>query len=125
MSAILDWMFGVNDLTAQGAASDAQLATLNSQELASGAITQAEYDQSSANLAKSDSSTYSDQMTTAFGQGWNEGYNAETNGIKSAINGAVSGVTGFVWSSIPWWVWVVAGVVVLGYLGILQKLLKR
>lgn len=125
MAWLLDKIFGVDQLTADGAASDAKLAALNQAALDRGAITQAEYDQSSANLAKSDSSAYSGQMADAFGEGWKDGYNAETNGIKSALNSVAGGVTGFVWKSIPWWIWLGAALFGLWYFGILQRLFKR
>jgi len=103
---------GTNDASqAAGDAAEAALKAKNQQELQDGTITQAVYDQMTADLAKSDA----DQVGNIEGQS----KQAFDQSIQDSVSGVTSGLTrpigdilwGFI-KGIPWWLWFIAAGVV-------------
>lgn len=113
-----------------GAAADAKLDALNAQDYGRGGriYEKIEADQGTAaanstleevlNNAASDATASSieaaqEDVNEAFVTGWNEAYDKRTSQAKSVIGAPFK----VLWDSLPWYVWLLAGLALFIYLG--------
>lgn len=113
MSAILNWLYGGNELQAESDRLDAQLSTVNNDALARGAITKEQYDETNANISRGILDV-SGELETSFGEGLKEGQSNIRKTIAAPFNAA--------FAIIPWQLWVVGGVGLFIYMGGAQYL---
>lgn len=106
------WLVGGVDISAEQQRSnelDAQLAALNQKALADGTYNQSTFDQAEFNRQRGQVADVNAEVSTAFGQGIQDG----ANNIRGAVGSAVS----FPFKLIPWQLWAVGAVALFFYMG--------
>jgi hypothetical protein len=107
------WAFGVDaENAARAEQADATLARLNREKFDSGDWSAEQY-QAVETRRLAAVFNPDQEIQQSFEAGWNEGLANEKALIKDTING----VGGFVWGSIPWWVYIVGAVALFLWMG--------
>lgn len=114
MSAILDWLYGADELQSEGAALDAKLSDLNTKDYGPGGkfYNAGDWEEVKQNLATGQVGDVTAQLDAAFAEGWQEGKD-NVSGTVGSIFGTAGDVITSVLKGVPWWVW---GLVLLYFL---------
>ena len=117
---------------ARSDAADAQLSSLNQQNLERGLWTQAQYDQAQADIAAGNASTGDNNVAGAINAeaeaGLQEGLNNVLNAPGKLVGAVGSGASTLLWGivkAIPWWVWLAAAGALFVWMGGLELLKGR
>lgn len=118
MSALLDYLYGADDLQTQGNTLDAELAAMNQRDYGPGGryYTPANYQTTQDNLASGATGDVSAQLSDAFNEGLKDGANNVT-GVVSGVFSVIGRGLSSVLLGIPVWAYAVAGLAVWVYLG--------
>jgi len=118
MSAILDWLYGADDLQKQGDTLDGQLRDINERDYGPGGryYTPDNYTRTQDNLASGATGDVSQQLDDAFQEGLDEGANNVTGVISGAFKLIGKGL-GAVLLGVPAWAWLLGIVALWVYLG--------
>lgn len=123
---LLDWWYLDSADVDAGKRLDAQKAELDRKAFEDGKISGAEYERRQMADAPNLAGTYGDQVVEAFDDGWDTGKKRVADTIEGTVR-SVSGTAADVLSGplagiakgLPWWAWIVGGVALLAWAGLL------
>lgn len=123
---LLSWWYLDSEDVEAGKRLDAQKAELDRKAYEDGKITGAEYERRQMADAPNLAGGYDDQVVEAFDDGWDTGKKRVSDSIESTVR-SVSGTAADVLAGplagiakgLPWWAWIVGGVALLAWAGLL------
>lgn len=118
MSAILDWLYGANDLQKTGDQLDAELRAANERDYGPGGryYTPDNYQTTQQNLQTGATGDVSQQLSDAFDEGLKEGA-GNVSGVISGVFSVIGRGLSAVLLGIPVWAYAVAALALWIYLG--------
>lgn len=115
--SFLGWFYGADKLQKQGDELDQRLAELNQQARETGVYSETQYQQAEADRLSGLTGNADASVNEAFKEGWHQGYEDLTSGIRNTLDTTFKGVLGGVFKSVPWYFWIIGGLVLFTYFG--------